>query len=119
MRKTIILLGSTVGISLSAQTGSCTAGMTRLGTDGIFYGCTEQDKRVRISEPTATTAVTISEGNGTVKMANGSLHIKGNNAVHQLKNAGFTPIDIAGQTHAVGKTIYANNHFYEGVDGGK
>lgn len=87
----------------NAQTGACASGTTRLGTDGIFYGCTEQDKWVRISEPAPTTAVTMSEANGTV---------------HQLKNAGFTPIDIAGQTHAVGKTIYVNNHFYEGVAGG-
>lgn len=117
MKNIIAILMTMIGWVGYAQP-SCTSGATKLDSDGKLYGCVEGVWR-KLTEETSSN-VAIGSTKGTTQNVNGVVYAReANNSIYQLNNIGFTPISIPGQTHEVGKIIYVNQHFYQGVTGGK
>lgn len=120
MKKIIILFGFLMMVGALAQpTGTCSTGITKFGTDGIFYGCVEGVWK-RLSENTIS-SVSVPAILGVTHNVNGVVYVREiDNTVRALNNVGFTPISLVGHTHEVGKIIYdtTQKHFYQGVSGG-
>lgn len=120
MKKLFLLLPILWGaIAFAQPTGSCTTGTTQLGTDGILYGCVESSWK-RLSELSIATAA-LPTTQGITQNIGGNVYIREmNNSVRQLKNIGFVPVTLVGQTHEAGKIVYDSRtkHFYEGVNNG-
>lgn len=116
-----------LGILVNAQPhGGCTPGTSKLGSDNILYGCVEGTWREfgevfegPSSEPsTGQLGLTHVIGLNAMVFDNGG---KVGDVIYgrEMKNIGFSPIDIPNEIHQEGKVIYGGSpkHFYVGVPG--
>lgn len=128
-----IIMFLTGWVVFAQPTGSCTTGITQIGTDRRFYGCVEGNWKLLSEEvaelatdtpPLPTPYSTQLDGNiktGVTVNEIGNLYSEDFTFIRKLKNEGFTPIAVPdAPTHTVGKIFYSqqNKHFYEGVENG-
>lgn len=103
-------------VTYAQPAGSCTTGATKLNAEGKLYGCVE-GKWIKLSEDVVAN---FNQGgtNGRTTRNGDYIYVQENGGTYQLPNLGQAPISIAGKVHQIGKMIYTNGHFYQGVADG-